>query len=199
MTPVTRFDDCRDYPYAAKKAIMTGKQHPRVKSTETGLLQLTRDYLMQKNRHKLIIILGILQLSVVFAMIGWMLLDAYRVFIDILQRPDNQLLLEPIVWHKVGEFLLVLPIGVALAAFFMFWNPDVRRKYIQITAPLMLAGGLLNLLASWGFHQKPSSEFNHFMVYFGAILFIAGVVLPLLLKWIHQKRLSRENEAGSSP
>lgn len=154
---------------------------------------------MQKNRNKLPVVLGGFQLLFIFAMAGWIFIDAYRVFSDILRQPDRQLLLEPIVWHKVGEILLVFPIGLALAAFFIFWKPEIRRKYIQVTAPLMLAGGLLNLLASWGFYRNSPSEFNHFMVFFGAILFIAGIAMPLLLKWIHRKRLERENETLSSP
>lgn len=177
---------------------MARKQHPRVESTLTALPQFKRDYLMQKDRRRLILVSGIFQLSIVFVMASWMFRDAYRVIADIHQQSDSQLLLEPIVWHKVGEFLLVLPIGIALAAFFILWKPDVRQKYIQITAPLMLIGGLLNLLASWGFHQKPSSEFSHFMVYFGAILFVAGIAMPLLLKWIHQKRLQKENRTITS-
>lgn len=154
---------------------------------------------MQKNRKTLFIALGLFQLLFILTMAVWMLFDAYRAISNAIQKVGGPFLLEPIVWHKVGEILLIFPVGIALAAFFPFWKPDVRRKYLQITAPLMLAGGIMNLFASWGFYQKSQTEFNEFMVFFGAILFLAGISLPFLLRWIHKKRLQKENETLSSP
>lgn len=154
---------------------------------------------MQKNRKTLFVALGLFQLLFILVMAVWMLFDAYRAISSAVQEVAGPFLLEPIVWHKVGEILLIFPVGIALAAFFPFWKPNVRRKYLQIIAPLMFTGGIMNMFASWGFYQKPRTEFNDFMVYFGVILLLAGFSLPFLLKWIHKKRLQKENETVSSP
>ncbi|MGB7537886.1 MAG: hypothetical protein WBM17_05045 [Anaerolineales bacterium] len=64
----------------------------------------------------------------------------------------GKVLSEPILWHKTGEILVVFPVGIAFAAFHIFWKPNFRLKYLRITTPRMIIGGVFNLIAAWGFY-----------------------------------------------
>jgi hypothetical protein len=150
---------------------------------------------MKKNQRTFFIAMGIFQILIVTAMAGWMVFDAYKAITSIRQQPIAQFLSEPILWHKIGEILVVFPVGIALAAFYIFWKPNLRLQYLRITAPLMIIGGVFNLIAFWGFYQKPRTEFTSFMIYFCPLLFLAGMGLPSLLRWIHRKKLQAESRA----
>jgi hypothetical protein len=149
---------------------------------------------MEKNQRTFFIAMGIFQILVISVMAGWMLIDAYKAIASISQQPIRQFLSEPILWHKIGEILLVFPVGIAFAAFYIFWKPSLRLQYLSITTPLMIIGGIFNLIAAWGFYQKPRTDFTNFMIYFGPILFLASLILPLLLRWVHIKRTQVENK-----
>jgi hypothetical protein len=150
---------------------------------------------MKKNQRTFFIIMGIFQILIITAMAGWMLFDAYKAITSISQLPITQFLSEPILWHKIGEILLVFPVGIAFAAFYILWKPNLRLRYLRITTPLMIIGGVFNLIAFWGFYQKPRTEFTSFMIYFCPLLFLAGLGLPFLLKWVHRKKLQVESRA----
>jgi len=139
--------------------------------------------------------MGIFQILIVTVMVGWMLLDAFKAITSISQLPILQFLSEPILWHKIGEILVVFPVGIAFAAFYIFWKPNLRSQYLRITTPLMMIGGVFNLIAFWGFYQKPRTEFTTFMIFFCPLLFLAGLGLPFLLRWVHFKRLHVESQA----
>lgn len=151
--------------------------------------------LMKKNQRTFFIVMGTIQALIITVMAGWMSFDAYKAITSVSRQPIAQFLLEPILWHKIGEILLVFPIGIAFAAFYILWKPELRLKYLRITTPLMIMGGVFNLIAFWGFYQKPRTEFTSFMMYFCPLLFLAGLGLPLLLRWVHRKRLQVENKA----
>jgi hypothetical protein len=150
---------------------------------------------MKKNQRTFFIMMGIFQILVITVMAGWMLLDAYKAITSISQQSITQFFSEPILWHKIGEILLVFPVGIAFAAFYIFWKPNLRLQYLRITTPLMIIGGVFNLIAFWGFYQKPRTEFISFMIYFCPLLFLAGLGLPFLLRWVHRKKLQVESRA----
>ena len=150
---------------------------------------------MKKNQRTFFIVMGTIQVLIIAVMAGGMLLDAYDAIASVSRQPITKFLLEPILWHKIGEILIVFPIGIAFAAFYIFWKPDLRSQYLRITTPLMIIGGVLNLIAFWGFYQKPRTEFTSFMIYFCPFFFLAGLGLPFLLRWVHRKRLQVENKA----
>jgi hypothetical protein len=152
---------------------------------------------MQKNQRTFFIVMGIFQILIVTGMAGWMVLDAYKAIASIHQEPLLQFLSEPILWHKIGEILVVFPVGFALAAFYIFWKPALRLQYLRITTPLMMIGGVFNLVAAWGFYRKPRTEFTGFMLYFCPLLFLACLGLPFLLGWVHRKKLQRESQAAA--
>jgi hypothetical protein len=148
---------------------------------------------MKKNQRTFFVVMGIFQVLIMTGMAGWMLLDAYKAITSISQQAITQFLSEPILWHKIGEILVVFPVGIALAAFYIFWKPNLRLQYLRITTPLMIIGGVFNLIAFWGFYPKPRTEFTGFMIYFCLLLFLAGLGLPFLLRWVHHKKLQVES------
>lgn len=155
---------------------------------------------MSPHHRKIIFVLGLFQTIFLAVMLGWILLDAYNALSNAVQQPLSQFLLEPILWHKVGELFLVIPIGIAIAAFYMFWHPSLRLHFLQITTPLLVIGGTLNLMAAWGYsRQEPATDFSQFMIYFGTVLFFLGMSFPFILKWIHTKRLQVESQSNAHP
>jgi hypothetical protein len=152
---------------------------------------------MPKNQRTFFIVMGTFQILVISVMGGWILLDAYKAILAVSQQPIRQFLLEPIVWHKIGEIFLVFPIGIAFAGFYIFWRSDLRLRFLRIATPIMITGGVFNLFASWGYTQKPQTEFASFMVYFAFILFLASLLLPFVLKWVHLKRAQVEAKTNS--
>lgn len=152
---------------------------------------------MSQNQRKFFIGLGLFQVVFLSIMFGWILLDAYKALSNIFQQPLGQFLQEPILWHKVGEIFLAFPIGIAIAAFYMLWKPSLRLTYLRITTPVLIVGGVLNLMAAWEYSQEPTTDFATFMTYFGVVLFFLGISFPFLLKWIHTKRVHIENQPKS--
>ena len=142
------------------------------------------------------LVLGVVQVLLLLGMTSWMFLHAYRAVDEAWRVPTGGVLWQPLVWHKVGELMVVLPAGVPLAGFFMLWPSLVRRRYLAITTPFMIVGGLLNLAAAWGFARQPTTDFAAFMRVFGVLLFAAGVGLPWLLRWMHRKRALSESPTG---
>lgn len=115
---------------------------------------------MKKKQRAFLIVMGIFQVLIMTVMAGWMLLDAYKAITSISQQAITQFLSEPILWHKIGEILVVFPVGIAFATFYILWKPALRLQYSHIATPLMITGGAFNLIASWGFYQKPRTEFQ---------------------------------------
>lgn len=153
---------------------------------------------MPPHQRKFFFVLGLFQTIFLAVMLGWMLIDAYNTLSNAAQQPLSQFLLEPILWHKVGELFLAIPIGIAIAAFYMFWQSSLRVRFLQIITPLLVFGGALNLLAAWGYsRQEPATDFSQFMTYFGAVLFFFGVAFPFVLRWMHTKRLQVESKSNS--
>jgi hypothetical protein len=149
---------------------------------------------MSSNQRRFFIGLGVFQSIFLAVMLGWMFWDAYKAITSIAAQPLNQFLAEPILWHKVGELFLALPIGIAIAAFYMLWRPSLRVRFLQIATPFLVIGGVLNLMAAWGYSQKPATDFSRFMTYFGVVLFLFGVFFPFVLKWVHAKRIQVESK-----
>lgn len=150
---------------------------------------------MSSSQRKFFIGLGIVQSIFLAVMLGWMFWDAYRAIISIAYQPPSQFLAEPILWHKVGELFLALPIGIAIAAFYMLWRPSLRVRFLKIATLFLVVGGLLNLAAAWGYSQKPATDFSRFMTYFGVVLFFFGVLFPFVLKWVHVRRIQVESKS----
>jgi hypothetical protein len=149
---------------------------------------------VSSNQRNFLIALGIFQTIFLAVMLGWMFWDAYQAITSIADQPANQFLAEPLLWHKVGELFLALPVGIAIATFYMLWHPSLRVRFLQIVTPFLIIGGVLNLLAAWGYSQKPATDFSRFMTYFGVVLFFFGVLFPFVLKWIHAKRIQIESK-----
>jgi len=154
---------------------------------------------MDNRQRTFLLVMGMFQILMISGMLGWMAFDAYRAFRDVSQQPFGQFLAEPIIWHKLGELLIAIPVGIAFAAFFMLWKAPMRVRFLQITTPLIILGGLFNLIAAWGFYQKPRTDFTTFMIYFCPLLFLAGLGLPLALRWIHHKRAQIESQPTANP
>ncbi|WKZ38352.1 MAG: hypothetical protein QY332_10465 [Anaerolineales bacterium] len=81
---------------------------------------------MPKNQRTFFIVMGAFQIFVISVMGGWILLDACKAIQAVSLQPIRQFLLEPIVWHKIGEIFLVFPVGIAFAGFYIFWRSDLR-------------------------------------------------------------------------
>ncbi|HSH03991.1 MAG TPA: hypothetical protein VLL52_15860 [Anaerolineae bacterium] len=150
---------------------------------------------MPKNQRKFFIIMGIFQVLFITSMVGWMLFDAYKGIKNVSGQAWGLFLREPIVWHKVGEILLVLPVAIAFVSFYMLWPANWRVKFLRFTTPIIVIGGIFNLIAAVGYYQLPRTDFSTFMIYFAPILFVAGLVLPIMLYWVHRKRRAIEQEA----
>jgi hypothetical protein len=149
----------------------------------------------QKSFFRFLAIVMILFLAIMFL---WILIDAYKAVVAVNPESFLQFITEPILWHKVGEILIVIPLGIGMIAFFLFWNTNQRVRYLIAITPCVIIGSVLNLLSAWGFSQKPTTDFAEFMMIFGLVLFVMGIVSLFLLPWIHAKKTEFENLKGKT-
>lgn len=139
---------------------------------------------------------GFLILILTLMIIG-MAYDAFQSIRAILPTAGS-LFVEPMLWHKLGEFLVALPLGIGVIAFILYFTADRRQKYFKIAIPIVITGGILNLLAAWGFLQRPITDQTDLFVTLSIVFFVAGIAGLFLLRWVHGRLSLLETEFGFS-
>ncbi|MEM7798617.1 MAG: hypothetical protein AAF633_05450 [Chloroflexota bacterium] len=130
-------------------------------------------------------------------MVVGMAFDAFQSIRSILPS-SGPLLAEPMIWHKLGEFLVALPIGIGVLAFILYFPPDRRQKYFRNAVPIVVIGGILNLIAAWGFLQRPFTEQTNLLVALSLVISAAAVGGLVVLRWVHGRLSLLETEFGFS-
>jgi hypothetical protein len=126
----------------------------------------------------------------VLAMVGWLLWDGVVQVAKVSHLPALQFWQEPIVWHKLGEPLLALPIAAFLAGGYPFWRSDFRARYIHRITPLTIIGGICEFIAATLFYQRGNTDF---IFWFSLVLGVTGLLAPIGLWMAHQHVIAKEN------
>jgi len=132
----------------------------------------------------------VVMLVYVLGMVGWLLWDGVEQVAKVSHLPAAQFWAEPIVWHKLGEPLLALPIAVFTAGGYFFWQTAFRASYVKWTTPVIVLGGICEFIAAILFYQRGNSEF---IFWFSLVLGVVGVIAPLGLRMAHQQVTAKEN------
>jgi hypothetical protein len=140
---------------------------------------------------KQLLALGV-TLLYVLGMLGWLLWDGVTEVVRVSHLPLAQFWAEPIVWHKLGEPLLALPIAFFTAGGYFLWQPGFRAWYVSRIAPIVLLGGICEFVAATLFYQRGNTEF---IFWFSLVLGVAGLVAPIGLRWAHHQVIAKENAA----
>jgi hypothetical protein len=125
----------------------------------------------------------------VVVMTIWLLWDGVVQVAKVSHLPAPQFWVEPIVWHKLGEPLLALPIVLFLAGGYFLWRKEVRESYLRWTTPLMVLGGICEFIAAYLFYQRGNTDF---IFWFSLILGVVGLVAPFGLRLAHQRVTQKE-------
>lgn len=125
----------------------------------------------------------------VLAMLGWLLWDGVFQVAKVSHLPLAQFWAEPIVWHKLGEPLLALPIVVFMAGGYFLWQPEFRAWYVSRIAPITILGGICEFVAAALFYQRGNTDF---IFWFSLVLGVTGLLAPIGLRMAHQHVTAKE-------
>jgi hypothetical protein len=114
---------------------------------------------------------------------GWMIAELVRAFFE---APPGlaAVALDGVIQHKVGELMVGIPF-VAVLALSNLWPPERTRLLIKRTRFVMIAGGVLNVLAWYTLGDKFLA--GSFLRIWCLVIFVFGLAGPSALTWMAGK------------
>ena len=113
---------------------------------------------------------------------GWMIAELVRVFFEVkTQSGVSALPFDGVMQHKVGELMVAVPF-IAVVALSNLWTREKVFSLIKQVQVVMIAGGLLNILAWYSLRERIGAD--SFLRIWCLIIFVFGLIGSWLLAWM---------------